>query len=39
MSDMLPKLFFEHFRPTRFVAECNDNISYRTTALSTSYPI
>jgi len=26
MSDMLPKLFFEHFRPTRFVAECNDNI-------------
>lgn len=26
MSDMLPKLFFVHFRPTSFVAECNGNI-------------
>lgn len=26
MSDMLPKLFFAHFRPTSFVAECDGNI-------------
>lgn len=26
MRDMLPKLFFVHFRPTSFVAECNGNI-------------
>jgi GNAT superfamily N-acetyltransferase len=26
MSDMLPKLFFTHFRPTSFVAECEGNI-------------
>ena len=26
MSDMLPRLFFVHFRPTSFVAECNGNI-------------
>ena len=26
MSDMLPKLFLAHFRPTSFVAECDGNI-------------
>jgi ribosomal protein S18 acetylase RimI-like enzyme len=26
MSDMLPKLFFVHFRNTSFVAECNGKI-------------
>ena len=26
MADMLPKLFFVHFRPTSFVAECGGTI-------------
>lgn len=26
MADMLPKLFFVHFRPTSFIAECNGEV-------------
>ncbi len=39
MADMLPKLFFVHFRPTSFVAEQNGEIAgFVTGFISQTYP-